>query len=180
MPIDYGYTSTARVKVWLDDPTEAPELIRYWRNKPEIRDWCRENDLIQTFQHEKWLESLRSGRDRMYLICAGIDHRAMIGVCGLTSINWHHRTAEWSMYLDTDYWGKRLAEPVLRTLLRHGFDSLNLECVWGEIFATNSACLKLAEKIGFKQDGVLRSRYYKQGKRLDAVAVSILKEEFKP
>jgi L-amino acid N-acyltransferase YncA len=167
------------------------ELARNTRNLPDIRDWCRENDVISPQAQEKWFASIGTdNKNLMYSIhtCkleAGDDKSLanslsnQIGVCGLTNINWFHRTAEWSLYISTLFQSNGCAESALKTLIKHGFDSLNLNRIWGDIFSTNTKCIQLAEKIGFTKEGELRNSYYKNGKYINSIIVSMLKEECK-
>ena len=182
--IDYGY------KVCLGD---IPDQARDWRNHPMVRDWCRESDFITDEQHRAWLDSLKDNPSvRMYGIWTlgkvkSVDKHGMakvldkfipIGVCGLTGIRQPHMSGEWSLYITPEQRGYGYATEALRCLMHHGFYGLGLNRIWGEIFETNEACLKLADKVGFQREGKLRSTYYKNGSWLDSVIVSILKSEW--
>lgn len=153
------------------------------RNNPVIRNWCRENDDISPDTQKKWAESLTNNNSlRMYAVTDNYGSLTtdpiQFGVCGLTNINWYHRTAEWSLYIDPKYQGKGYAYKALLTLLHHGFMSLNLNRIYGEIFYNNLVCLNLAFKIGFKVEGTLRQTYYKNGRYINSVIESMLKDEF--
>ena len=169
--------------------TDIPTQAREHRNNPEIWKWCRQYTLISKDQQKKWLEKIEDdptikmfGIYNMKMISQNfpIEHEfeKAIGVCGLTSINHIHGTAEWSAYLFPEYHGKGYAKQSLIALLYHAFNDMNLNCVWGECFEHNNAVLGLAEKLGFKQEGKLRQRYFKEGKYIDTIMVSMLRSEF--
>lgn len=155
-----------------------PELMRTLRNLPQIRDWCRESDLISELSQHEFLKKISIDKNNlMYSI--HIDGESdLIGVCGLTNILWTHRSAEWSLYIDPKWQGKGFAESALKTMIAHGFHNMNLHRIWGEIFDTNIPCLKMAEKIGFVTEGKLRQSYYKKGQYIDSLIVGMLKSEF--
>lgn len=101
----------------------------------------------------------------------------LVGVCGLTSIDWINRRAEFSLYLGPEHQGQGLGEAALRALCAHGFNVLNLNCIWGEAFDGNPA-IKMFERVGFKEEGRRRQFYYREGKYIDAVLFSLLRSEY--
>jgi len=152
-----------------------PKMARDWRNHPSIRRWCRQVGYINEQQQKDWEERIqRDPTIQMFGISNGHD---FVGVCGLTSINLYHRTAEFSLYIGPEYQKKGYAEKALKELLRYAFMDLGLNNVWGEVLESNPA-LKLFKKIGFKEEGFLREMYYKEGKMWGCHRISILKSEW--
>lgn len=155
------------------------EKVRAWRNDFRVMRWCRQRDMLSDWDQEKWYE--RQAQDptiQMYAILTSLEGRdELVGVCGLTSIDWLNRRAEFSLYLRPDYHGKGLGGEALKLLLAHGFDNLGLNQIWGESFAGNRA-IKTFEALGFKKDGTRRAFYFKDGAFHDAHLYSILREEW--
>jgi RimJ/RimL family protein N-acetyltransferase len=158
---------------------DIPDIARDWRNNPTIWRWCRQNTFIDVNSHQTWLDNI--SKDKTIKMFGIRDEKTsyFVGVCGFTSINHINRTAEWSLYIAPLSQGKGYAYSALYNLLRHGFDDFNFNIIWGEIFADNSRCLHLSDKIGFKREGLLRDRYFKSGKYTDSIIVSIKKNELK-
>ena len=52
-------------------------------------------------------------------------------------------------------------------LTRWGFDELGLERLELRIDPANTASKRVAERAGYRLDGVLRSTYFKEGRRAD-------------
>ena len=52
-----------------------------------------------------------------------------------------------------------------------------MQCIYSHILEYNIASQRLHEKIGFKKEGVLRERVYKNGKYHNLIVWSILKGE---
>lgn len=157
------------------DALDSSDLYRMWRNDPNIWRWTRQNDLISKTSHEKWFEvQSKDPAIRMYRILADLDP---VGVCGLTSINWQNRNAEFSLYVAPCFHGKGFSKKALRTLFHHGFKNLGLKSIWGETFENNHAH-GIFEGLGMKMDGVRRQFYWKDGQFWDATLFSILDEEF--
>lgn len=151
------------------------EKVREWRNHPEIWKYTRQNDLISDMAQIRWFKKQSEDPSiKMY----AIEHSGMtVGVCGLTSLDWPNRRAEFSLYIEPKSQKHHLGTFALKTLLDHGFINLGLHQIWGETFQENPA-QKLFQKLGFKLDGVRRDFYFKGGKFIDAYLFSLLSSEW--
>jgi len=152
------------------------ETLRSWRN--EIRTTCRQVGIISQSEQEKWFNSLCGDKSRQ-MFCIVNDNSENIGVGGLTGIDYVHRTAEYSLYIAPNLQRAGYGQRALFLLLDFGFNELNLNCIWGEIFATNKPSIHIAKKIGFKVEGECRQRYFKAGKYVNTIMVSMTAEEWK-
>jgi len=101
----------------------------------------------------------------------------LVGVAGLTSLDWFNRRAEFSLYIDPERQRQGLGRGALAVLLAHAFTNLALEQVWGEVFDGNPA-LNLFAQQGFQVDGKRRGWYWKDGKAHDAHLISITRSEW--
>jgi RimJ/RimL family protein N-acetyltransferase len=155
------------------------ELARAWRNDYRIWRWCRQSDLISDVQQKAWFERQNADSSiRMYkLVLKANGSEKPLGVCGLTSIDWLNRRAEFSLYVRPDCQRRGYARAGLSLLLDHAFKNLGLHQVWGETFVSNPA-LKLFEQLGFKLDGLRRQFYWKDGAFIDAYVISMLSGEW--
>lgn len=160
-----------------------PLLARDWRNQECIRLWCRQTGLITKEAHQAWIDKIKHDKSiQMFGIVAEAEGQLdsvgeFVGVCGLTSINMSHRTAEFSLYCAPEYQGSGYAKRALVTLLNYGFNELGLNNIWGEVLEGNPA-LGVFKRLGFTHEGHLRNMYYKRGRYLGADRVSMLKSEF--
>jgi RimJ/RimL family protein N-acetyltransferase len=151
------------------------DQLRRWRNDQRIFSWCRQYEEISKLQHQSWFESLPKRTDvKMYEIW--IDG-GIYGVCGFTSIDYINRHAEFSLYIDPNRHGLGYGEASLRALIKHGFEVLNLNSIWGESFDGNPA-QRIFKKIGFKHVGSRREFYYRNGKYVDAHVWDITKSDY--
>lgn len=161
-----------------------------WRNDLRIRQWTRQCELLTPYNHERWLKSLDGNETvKMFGVCvnwrsevpiAGKFFRKepeIVGCAGLTSIRSPHRTAEFSLFIAPEHQRKGYGKEALQELLRYGFRTMDLRVIYGESFDGNPAW-KMFQRLGFKEEGLLRARYYKFGKVVDCTAFSMLREEF--
>lgn len=153
--------------------------LRDWRNDPDVKRFTREYRELNIQSQLQWLDSL--ARDKNTVMFAVETKKGkLIGCTGLTYIDWKNRRAEVSIYIgDKNYKGKGYGTDALKTLMKYSFEELNLHMLFGEIFEYNKANIKLFEKCGFKRDGVLRHRLYRDGRYQNSIFYSILEEERK-
>lgn len=156
---------------------DIPEDARKWRNSKDIWQWCRQNTLIGKKSQEQWLEHIEKDKSIEMFGIYDIKNYP-VGVCGLTDIDLIHRNAEWSLYIAPEHQGKGYAKNALKALIMHGFDNLNLERIWGEMFEPNIRVQKIADDLGFKYEGYLRNTYYKGGQYINSIICSLIKEDY--
>lgn len=146
-----------------------------WRNNPEIFKWCRQNDLLTDENHKRWFDEISvSTKIKMFSI---YESDVMVGVCGLTDIDLINQRAEFSLYIGPEFQGQGIGKDALQLLCLHGFSAYPLNVIWGESYAGNPA-IKMFQKIGFKEEGVRRDFYFRNGCHIDAVLFSIKRDEF--
>jgi len=152
--------------------------LRDWRNSPEVKKFTREYRELNMQNQLQWLESMAKDKNTM-MFAVETKKGKLIGCTGLTYIDWKNSRAEVSIYIgDKKYKGKGYGTDTLKVLIDYGFRELNLHMLFGEIFEYNRANIRLFEKCGFKKDGVLRHRLYRDGKYWDSIIYSILDKEW--
>ena len=103
-----------------------------------------------------------------------------IGMVILSDINYKTRTAglAFKRYASKEYRMKDDMYNACIALLRYAFDELGLNCITTRTLTYNDKSLNLQNRLGFKQEGVLRQRCFKNGKYQDLISSSLLKNEF--
>jgi [ribosomal protein S5]-alanine N-acetyltransferase len=102
----------------------------------------------------------------------------IIGSCGLHNIRRQHHRAEIGSEIHKDYWGQRIASEAFNSVLKYGFENMQLNRIEGLIEPDNIASQRLSEKHGFIREGLLRQYEYTSGKFDDLYMYSLLKEDF--
>lgn len=150
----------------------------FWaRNDPEIMQWCRQYAPLHWENHKDWYKWQANDQNTEMAIIKRIDG-INVGVCGLTSIDYIARRAEFSCYIYPCEQGKGYATSALKALFDFGFEDLNLNLIWGETFEGNPAYKLFTEKLGMKHEGTRRQFYFKNGKYVDAHLISITRDEW--
>lgn len=155
-----------------------PDDAMEWRNNIHVWTWCRQNHIITQADQQRWLELINKDNTiEMFGIYDRVEGQT-VGVCGLTSINRNHGTAEFSLYIAPQHRGKAYGKCGLIRILEYGFYRLRLDTIWGEVMEGNQAML-LFKDVGFTvMETMCRSRYYKRGQRIGSYQIDILRPEF--
>jgi len=161
---------------------DAP-LIARWRGMEEIR---RYQPVLQMPRGEVRrrlrarergsLEEER-GHELMWIIEAD---GSPAGWVTLTIQDWRHKTARIGYSLDPAHWGQGVARRGVALVLDLAFGPGRMQRIDCDVMVDNERSQKLLERLGFQQEGRLRSFADMPGGRRDFYLYSILAEEWKP
>jgi RimJ/RimL family protein N-acetyltransferase len=102
----------------------------------------------------------------------------IIGSIGLTYIHPIYKSAEFSITIGhKDYRGGGYGSDALRTIIKYGFEQLNLNRIWCEVYSNNDA-IDIYRHIGFKDEGILRQTVFKNSEYLDSYVLGMLKSDY--
>ncbi|MEO9276654.1 MAG: GNAT family protein [Nitrososphaera sp.] len=158
---------------------DLPKL-RDWRNGKYVKRTTREYRLLNMFNQKLWFESLHKQnppRDIMF----GITNKKnkLIGVCGLTYIDWKNRRSEISIYLEGENWQKkRETKDAINLIMKYGFGELGLHKVFVEIYSFVKETIDLYESLNFHRDASIRDNIWRYGKWWNSFVYSKLETEF--
>jgi hypothetical protein len=149
--------------------------LRDWRNSPAIRSRTREFKPLNMADQEKWFSSYNNSN-----IMFAIEKKGkLIGVCGLTHLDWKNRSAELSWYIgDGNYKAKGLGRHIIYLLCSYAFDEIGLWRFWGEVYEIDDKLVPMYKALGFKIDGVVRDTYWDNGQWYPSAFISILNTEW--
>lgn len=155
------------------------EMIREMINDPEIENMTGGHSFpISEHQQNKWFENLPNNDKELRTVIEAEPYGA-IGIVMLSDIDWKNRTAQFHSKIATskEIRGKGYGTKATKALIKYAFEQLNLNLVYSYIIEYNIASQRVKEKIGFKKDGILRNRIYKNGSYHNLTAWSIQKGE---
>jgi len=105
---------------------------------------------------------------------AGQASDAFIGCCQLNDIDrWHHR-AEIGFILDRRYWGRGYALEAMQAVVNHAAQNLHLRRLTARVHLGNVRSVRLLERLGFEEEGVLRGFVARDGERRDVQLFGLL------
>ena len=83
---------------------------------------------------------------------------------------------ELAYWIGEPYWGKGYATEAAQAIVQFAFEEKKLHKVFARYFSSNPASGKVMEKIGMKQEGILKDHVIKDGKYKDIVYYGIINE----
>ncbi|AFG36582.1 GNAT family N-acetyltransferase [Spirochaeta africana] len=99
----------------------------------------------------------------------------LIGNCALESIDQLNQSAEIGIVIgEPDYLGRGYGTDAMRTLVRYGFDYLNLHNIYLKVFGFNERAVRCYEKVGFRLIGRQREALLQRGTRWDLIYMDII------
>jgi RimJ/RimL family protein N-acetyltransferase len=160
---------------------EDLEILKEWRNSKHVRKSTREYKLLNMINQKNWFESIHQLNPPREIMFGILNKRKkLIGVTGLTYIDWKNRNSEISIYFSTNNWQtKSEAKEVINLILEYGFEELNLHRLYVEIFSLMKDNIKLFSQLKFIKEGELREKIWRQNKWWDTIIFSKLSSEYK-
>jgi RimJ/RimL family protein N-acetyltransferase len=158
------------------------DLLKDWRNNTNFRKNFREVRELNSVNQEGWFNKTNNSPNDFMFTIVRLEDDKPIGACGLLYINWINRSADFSFYIGiNDFYidNQGLAEESTELLIKYGFNNLNLNKIWMELYEFDNQKLKFfQEKFKFKVDGKMRENCYEDGKYWDSFIISLLKADF--
>jgi RimJ/RimL family protein N-acetyltransferase len=161
--------------------SEWIELRCKWANSPKNRTILRGPLPSSIDQMKKRFESRVTGglSEWAGFIIYHIKDKKPIGEIGLSRINWINGWANaYANIGEMEYWNKNIATEATQLLLKYAFEELNLNKVSGTVVVENVGSWTVAEKVGFKLEGILREQKYVDGVYRDEKRYGYLKSDW--
>ena len=165
-------------------PIEREDLATFvaWLNDPEVRHGLALYLPVSSAEEDRWFEdTLKEARDQRPLAIE-LEREGgwkLIGSCGYDKIDWRNRGSEVGIMIgDKTCWNQGYGTQVMRLLLLHGFNTLNLERVFLRVFEDNPRAIRAYEKAGFIHEGRMRQAEFRDGRYLDVLLMSVLRSEW--
>lgn len=163
-------------------PLEASDLDSFYANalwNKEIRRLTGTQAVFSRQGLQNWFERNSTDESRIDLLICLQENDQPIGDLALLDINHLNQNAVVRISVfDKAYWGEGYGTEALFLLLEFGFDILNLHRIGLDVFEYNVRAIKAYEKLGFKQEGVIREELFYDGKFHDSILMGILQKEF--
>jgi ribosomal-protein-serine acetyltransferase len=172
--------------------TEELELrLLEYRHAPALFDLI---DGSREFlvEWQPWIAGITSVEDAKGVIRSGLQALAnntgfrvgiwfkgeLAGVIGCNFIDWTSRSTDLGYWLGAQFQGHGLVIQSCRVLLNYTFGELGLNRVEISTALENLKSRAVAEKLGFKQEGIIRQYWFRHERYFDKVIYSLLAEEW--
>lgn len=166
----------------LPDETDAEELTALVRrNLGHLRRWMPW--ATDGYSVEGAREFIRRNRrqfaDNQGLAALAFHEGQLAGVVGLNSINWLNRKTEIGYWVSADLQGRGIVTRSCRVLVDYAFGGLKLNRAEMYVGVENEKSRRVPERLGFRQEGILRRAEWLHDHFNDLVLYSVLADEWK-
>lgn len=155
---------------------EDIQLVRSWRNSPEVSSYMYNESYITEEDQERWFKNLDKEKSRYWVITY---NNKKLGLASITGIDRTLQSCYWAFYLgDTSVRGAGIGAKVEYNVIEYVFSELALNKLRCEVFVSNDKVIKMHEKFGFRREAYYREHCIKGNKKLDVVGLALLKLEW--
>lgn len=140
--------------------------------------YSKYNTYPSTENDKKWVESRIFNKDEVTCAICLKETDELIGIIFLLSIDLHNKSGHCPIFIGKKYWGFGYATQARMLMLKYAFYERGLLRINAYVVEDNAASLRLHEKCGYKQEGLMRKAIFKNGKLMDQYLLGCLKEDF--
>lgn len=128
---------------------------------------------------QNWFDSISTDSSRIDLLICLQENNQPIGDIAMLDINHQNRNSVVRISIfKREFLGKGYGTEAMSLLLKFGFEILNLHRIGLDVYAFNKRAIKSYEKLGFKQEGIIRDELFYDGEYHDSIIMGVLKDEF--
>ncbi|WP_153722649.1 UDP-4-amino-4,6-dideoxy-N-acetyl-beta-L-altrosamine N-acetyltransferase [Sporosarcina cascadiensis] len=141
------------------------QRILEWRNQRFIREVMFNDRKISCAQHIQWFNKMVNSEtfiSKMFYF-----DNIPYGVLNVNKIDYTHGTCEWGFYIGTESTPRGLGSVLGYVSLDFIFNILKLRKLSAEVLSINERSINFHEKMGFKQEGILREQLIRNGQIID-------------
>jgi RimJ/RimL family protein N-acetyltransferase len=102
---------------------------------------------------------------------------ALLGCVSLREIDRVHLQAELGFWIGVPHWGRGYATEAAEAVVGYGLGALGLNRIYAHHMVRNPASGRVLERVGMRQEGVLRQRVRKWGRFEDVVVYAVLRDD---
>lgn len=154
---------------------DLPTLLE-WRNHADVRRFMFTQHEISLVEHRNWFYKASQDLSRCLLIVE--EAKQAIGYVQFSKVE-DGGIADWGFYARPSA-PKGTGRKLGLVALNHAFGPLKLHKVCGQALASNEACIAFHQRLGFKQEGVLRDQQSINGAYQSLHCFGLLCTEWQP
>jgi ribosomal-protein-serine acetyltransferase len=149
-------------------------------NRTYLREWLPWVDQMHTVANFAYYisDTKKRAAEKTDFGYAIIIDKQIAGRIGLHHINQQNKIGEIGYWLANGLQGKGIMTRCCKAIIDHGFTELGLNRIEIKCAAGNDKSLAIAEKLQFKQEGILRQAEWLHGRFIDLHLYALLKEEW--
>jgi RimJ/RimL family protein N-acetyltransferase len=164
-------------------PIELTDRDRYfeWINDPEVAQFLEARSLYSMVQEEDFVQkaTLQTRPPEVKLAIDTLGEGRHVGSINLHAFDLQDRRATLGIMIgDKSCWSRGFGTDAILTILRYGFEELNLHRIDLTCDERNERGIACYRKCGFVEEGRLRQHRFARGRYWDTVVMATFAEDF--
>ena len=161
--------------------TDDDAMLKYWTSDPKIQSlysepiYCTKQEIKELL--DKYIGSYEKNDFYRWAITLKKTDEC-IGQIAYFLVDNNNHFAEIEYCIGSLFQRKGFATEATKAVIQYGFDKINLHKVQICHKSINLPSRKVIEKCGFTYEGTLRDFFYQDGKYIDRLYYSMLRDEF--
>lgn len=149
-------------------------------NRAYLREWLPWVDNMQTIANFKQyiIDTNKRAAEKTDFGYAIIIDKNIAGRIGMHHINQQNKIGEIGYWLADGLQGRGIITRCCKALINYGFTALELNRIEIKCAVANDRSRAIAEKLHFKQEGILRQAEWLNGKFIDLYLYALLKTDW--
>ena len=150
-------------------------------NREHLREWLPWLDVNTEVEHTREFirSTLKQEANKLGPTYAIILRESIVGIVGYHPIRWGNKSVEIGYWLNRDSVGQGIMTRCCRALVEHAFQVLGLNRVAIPAAVGNGRSRAVPERLGFKNEGVIRDAEWLYDHYVDHVLYAMLRREWK-
>ena len=163
----------------LRDADAAPLFALVDANRAHLRRWLPWVDAVtRVADIGAFVAGAREREKEGQSLELAIEHEGeLAGISGFRSLDAANKSGELGYWLREDRGGRGIMTACCRALVRHGFESLGLNRISLAAAVENTRSRRVAERLGFRLEGIEREAEWLYDHFVDLARYSILRRE---
>lgn len=173
---------TETVEIIIIEERHAEEFFALvQKNWERLLQWCPWLDEVETVEKTRQFikSKLQRFADNNGFTAGFFENDKLIGVIALEYIDWSNQVTEIGYWLSAETEGKGLIRKACPILIDYALHKLKMNRVQIRCASENMRSRAIPEKLGFKQEGIIRQAEKLPDRFVDLVVYGMLADEWK-
>ena len=170
-----------RIRFRAPERADIPLFVR-WLNDPEVIEGLLIALPLSHADEEGWFDGMLKRDQTEHPLTIEVrqgDLWITVGNCGFHNIDWRCRSCEVGIVIgEKAYWNLGYGTESMALVLKHGFQTLNMNRIALDVYEPNHRAIRAYEKAGFVLEGRKRQGMYKNGRFFDILQMSVLRKDW--
>jgi diamine N-acetyltransferase len=170
-----------RVRLRAVEREDLPRF-QHWLNDEEVTAGLMVSLPLSLVEEDTWFDKMIKGPAEEHSLVIEVrqgEAWVPVGSCGFSAVDGRIRSAEVGIFIgEKTFWNQGYGTQVMRMLVRHGFETLNLNRIFLHVHDTNTRAIRSYERAGFLHEGRMRQAMYKHGRYIDVLLMSVLRQDW--